>query len=626
MSNTTNYDPPDPHQSRTPTPLQSFTKSFISFSKALILFFLVTHVYMILFLVIPNKGYGAGTATGTATGISKVQVVSNTTTKPESGTSVPPSPVELQPIVVKKKEPTKPKERPIEIQTVIVKKVRDELTQEQLQRIHAEFQNELSSSSSSSGNNNNGKNEIIDGNIYNQRINTLQKLLEKVTHTRNFNKQIIDKTNAILEQSKPSKLFDPKIQSLMKISMHRVLSATPMGGGERKVQEMKDKYDDEQVKKIKIDSLVSFLKRDGNYRDMEVDQLKNEILKPIEEEFETLLEMYGNGEFGINDIENAFAFHNIDLNSYNEKKCDRKFLKIDPDLYGPNIEEEDEEEENIEEEVDEKEEEEDPEDGIFATKNHLMKYVETIEQDLEKYFSEALAASGNEYLNIVIRNEKDSTLKEKAFETLRQRFNHASQHAKSKFDSLFNRFRSFQSSIDNYRRYGIANDVRYDENEICTQLDEVEDIMMFALKYVERLGMEVNDAIRLIITNFNQQNSEDYHIDYDEINMLPEVTQPEYLNNFERRGTFKELMNTPIVPASLKSLNQGVDIISGYSDALDRLIDFIAGLSKSENNGGDDEEEGTIGESIETGLVRMLNNFNMPKQLSKKHGKAGILR
>lgn len=628
-----NYNPPHPHQSPTPTPFQSFTKSFISFGKALILFFLVTHFYMILFLVIPNQG------SGSRSGSTKGQVVVLNTTKPEPEiSSIPPPPtsIERQSIVLtKEKEPLKPKERPIQIQTVTVEKVRDELTQEQLQRIHTEFQNELSSSSSSSSssNHNNGENIIINGNIYNQRINALQNLLDKVTHTRNFNKQILDKTNDILQKSQPSKLFDPKVQSLMKHSMHRLVSANPGLGGERKVAQIKEKYDEEQVQKIKIDTLISFLKRDWNYRDMEVDQLKNEVLKPIEKEFEMLLEMYGNGDFGIRDIGNAFANHGIDLNSYTENKCDRNYLKIDSGLYEPNLDHEgfeevneEREEKNEEEEKEEKEEQEEhPEDGIYATKNHLSNYIRTVQQDLEKHFSEALAASNSESLNILIRNEKQSTLKEKAIETLRQRFNHASQNAKSKFDSFSLKLRNFQTSIENYKNLGIPNTVPYDEEELCTQVDEVEDIMMFAVKYVERLGMEVNDVIKLIIENFNQQNDEEYHINYEEIIPLPEFVQPEFLNNVERRETFKELMNTPMVHASIKSLNQGIDIISGYSDALDRLIDFIAGFSKSDNN-GDGDEEGTVGESIENGLVRLLNNFNMPKQMSEKHGKAGILR
>ncbi len=619
-----NYNPPNSHQSSTPTPLQSFTKSFVSFGKALILFFLVTHVYMILFFVIPNQGSGSEPT--------KVQVVvSSNTTKSESETSVtPPNTVELPSIVVtKEKEPPKPKERPIQIQTVIVEKVRDELTQEQLQRIHSEFQNELSSSSSTSSSSSSSKtdgNKIINGNIYIQRINTLQNLLEKVTYTRNFNKQIYDKTNALLQNSQPSKLFDPKVQSLMKTSMHRLVASNPMDGGERKVAQMKAKYDEEQIQKIKIDSLVTFLQRDMNYRDMDVDQLKDEVLKPIEEEFERLLEMYGNGDFSINDIRNVFAKHGINLNNYYENKCDRNYLKIDYDLYGPieseEVNEEMEEKNEIEEkEEEEEEQEDDPEDGMYATKNYLSNYIGTVMEDLEKHFSEA-----NESLSIFIRNKNQLTLKEKAFETLRQRFNHASQTTKSKFDTFSLKLRNFITSIENYKNLGIPNNVPYDEEELCTQVDEVEDIVMFAVKYVERLGMEVDDAIKLIIENFNLQNDEEYHVDYEEINPLPEIAQPEFLNNVvERRETFKELMNTPMVHASIKSLNQGIDIISGYNDALDRLIDFIAGFSKSDNN-GDGHEEGTFGESIETALVRLLNNFNMPTQMSDKHGKAGILR
>ena len=87
-------------------------------------------------------------------------------------------------------------------------------------------------------------------------------------------------------------------------------------------------------------------------------------------------------------------------------------------------------------------------------------------------------------------------------------------------------------------------------------------------------------------------------------------------------ATLKDMMNVPIIPQMLRSLDEGIEMVAGYNEALDQVIDFIAGLNSDASVGND--EEGTVGKTIESGLLHLLGKVDVPNQFYDMKKKAGI--
>ena len=129
-----------------------------------------------------------------------------------------------------------------------------------------------------------------------------------------------------------------------------------------------------------------------------------------------------------------------------------------------------------------------------------------------------------------------------------------------------------------------------------------------------------------------KDNPQRQEITYDELEEVPIFQQPENLNHSisTRKNTMKDFMNAPMVPYIIKALDEGIEMIAGYNESLDRIIDFIAGFSAKSDDGYDygqygKEEEGSVGKTIESGLVRLLTKIEIPQKIIKMNEKAGIL-
>mmetsp|Transcript_4600 Transcript_4600/g.5156 ORF Transcript_4600/g.5156 Transcript_4600/m.5156 type:complete len:320 (+) Transcript_4600:665-1624(+) len=177
----------------------------------------------------------------------------------------------------------------------------------------------------------------------------------------------------------------------------------------------------------------------------------------------------------------------------------------------------------------------------------------------------------------------------------------------------------------------------------CVSRKNVEIWMKRGLECVIRLDMHVQNAMHRIVQEEYGDDSEEYETILETLddNFYSLQQQQKahddairsenenYNHGVKGKKTLNQFLNKPIVPHIIKVIDESVEMIAGYSDGLDRAIDFVAAFSErntdSDSGFNSHHEEGSVGTTIENGLHYLLGQVELPHQIEDMKEKAGIL-
>lgn len=483
-----------------------------------------------------------------------------------------------------------PKQQKIIKTKIQVEKVRTELTQEQLQRIHDEMSfiedNELSTSTSSTSDN-----KDVD-----KRLQSLQSTLSKIESAINITKDYNERIERLVKNMQQDTLFNPVIQSLV----------------------TEDGLDIESTKEdvvVSIDAIAAFFNQKSNYYHISKDDLVTNVIEPIKVEFDTMIQRYRNGDIEMKDIIKAFHKLNfIESVGGDNKSCDNEYLKLDPNTIGNRKYNNGD---NMAED-----------NGIYATKDDLNVQVNNVKEDLKQLYNKfgkidpSSSISVEDILASLLTNKSLSLLKENIALKVKKTMDEAQQQANDKYHQLVETKENIESNINYLMKISSSQSDQGNDDSMCVDKEEVEYIMTAALKYAIHHGMELNDAMERVIDDYNSEYINKDALNSEDLENIPTFLEPKNVNVVNQKEKLQDLLNIPLVPYSIKALDEGIEMITGYNEALDRLIDFISGFSET-----DDGEDGTVGKSVESGLVYLLSYFNNIHHVHVpfQKDKAGIL-
>jgi hypothetical protein len=306
---------------------------------------------------------------------------------------------------------------------------------------------------------------------------------------------------------------------------------------------------------------------------------------------------------------------------------------------------------------DDDDEEEEEEVDMYVTKQDLSKILAEKRNELKEFYTKYIdtrnknqnqnmedITDNNAAVAVPLTEENATMLQKKLKSEMKNTYFILLEDIESKYSTIQNAAQGFTWNVEKTIRnikdaqLGGNNSNNKNQESKCANPENVHDMMKRTLEYVIHNNMDVRDAMNLIIQQYNNE-IEDLDInaiinekDLDELPVFQEPKQNK--RDLESSGlvetkqqTLKELMNLPIVPKTIQAVDEGIEMIAGYNEALDRIIDFIAGLNESESmyGGSGNEEEATVGKTIESGLVRILDKIDVPKELDAMKEKAGIL-
>jgi len=598
-----------------------------------------------------------------------------------------------------------------EKKVVQVKHIRNELTHEQLQRIHKEEGYEYDSSSSSSS---------LSSTKPIPSTETIQERMTIESKTKSYYQSIIDSIHSAerevqqlqnhrdIIQSHVMQLQE-QVESNELLSLLSLVSSGTLGtsgasssssssGILKKIRKM-----DPTVEKpnVGIPSLVSFLSSTSSssssstnsnpnepkpmsmsIRNVPTENLKHNIYEPIYKEIQTIIHQYQNGIISVHDFASILEDTDFSWREYgngnghgNTQVCDVNFLTTtmeldkygddwdygdDDDYYNDDDYEDDDEDDYLE---DREEEEEDDEEYemikmTYASHEDLSSNMKHVLSSMEEKLSYAPQSDGESKSLLPLPDEKLFTLEKNLLGDLESHLSGLIEERESKFVQLKTEVAQFQSKVEALRMKSFnanTNNVVV-ESGSCAKEYDVEYMMKHALKNVIHDGMDVDKAMRLIITSYNKKyggangdhgddddddddeeyNNDSFLLNEDELEELKtkpffrELRQKlDYEGNMsdndgdKGKRTLKELMNAPMVPQTIRAFDEGIEMVAGYNEALDQAIDFIAGLNADDDDNGVDE--GTVGKTIETGLYHLLDKVEFPDQFYDMKKKAGIL-
>lgn len=486
-----------------------------------------------------------------------------------------------------------PKQQKIIKTKIQVEKVRTELTQEQLQRIHDEMSliEDNESSISTSSTSSTSDNKDVD-----KRLQSLQSTLSKIESAINITKDYNERIERLVKNMQQDTLFNPVIQSLV----------------------TEDGLDIESTKEdvvVSIDAIAAFFNQKSNYYHISKDDLVTNVIEPIKVEFDTMIQRYRNGDIEMKDIIKAFHKLNfIESVGGDNKSCDNEYLKLDPNTIGNRKYNNGD---NMAED-----------NGIYATKDDLNVQVNNVKEDLKQLYNKfgkidpSSSISVEDILASLLTNKSLSLLKENIALKVKKTMDEAQQQANDKYNQLVETKENIESNINYLMKISSSQSDQGNDDSMCVDKEEVEYIMTAALKYAIHHGMELNDAMERVIDDYNSEYINKDALNSEDLENIPTFLEPKNVNVVNQKEKLQDLLNIPLVPYSIKALDEGIEMITGYNEALDRLIDFISGFSET-----DDGEDGTVGKSVESGLVYLLSYFNNIHHVHVpfQKDKAGIL-
>jgi hypothetical protein len=672
---------------------------------------IITHLYIIAFLWLPDNAprrfpalvpYVGPPVTKHAT--AAISTMSNNATVDTNGTvtgTVTASSMNASttvPIVKHKRKPRAikpkvPKERPIEIKKVI-KKVQvykprpktpepivtstavndspNELSHEQLAQIHEEINNEMTQSH---------VDKMKEHNEYYISLSAkLETLSEHVAELIKRDRHVQDQVVFLDDAVSPHTLYNPEVKSHLKNSKYRMVSKAESAKvaetlmKQRKLAKAQKEgtviYRDKSINAdtVQLDIVIKALKEEKSlvalYGVTNEDQFKNMIYDPLQEEFETLIQQYREGDIGIPDFEYVLESNGVNITDHLskdhrvkaaiEKDSKKQASKRKPAAQnrntrnsnsrsrgrgGKQVVEEVEDAvvdicnleyltiDDVEAIEDEKigindansDEDGDEDDGaddvssMYATKEDLSDLVTLRTNEITNFYRTAKS--------LPIQKSSLSALERELVGKLDDDYKAARTEVSTRFQELWNQvdeFRQLVETIKTNSKQGLVAK----PDIVCVDEDDVRFMMKPALELIMRKGMDINDAMQLLLPGLEENSDKDDDDEKEQITLdkLPTLLSPENMDNPRREQKLNQLMNTPMVPYSIRALDECIEMITGYSGALDKAIDFVSGLHHR-----NEEEECSMGKTIEAGLIHLFKKAPIPDRLVEMKKKAGIL-
>ena len=159
--------------------------------------------------------------------------------------------------------------------------------------------------------------------------------------------------------------------------------------------------------------------------------------------------------------------------------------------------------------------------------------------------------------------------------------------------------------------------VTKETSKSCVQINEVEEILEKGLDDLNRDKDLTGVSVGTVIDGGSDRTSSSLLVDsYSKMGIPPLNGSETQASTWSHANSFRFLVDTPLFPKFLDSLNYMTECAEGHIDVIDQIFDIIR---------GEEEDEGNVGTTVERAITDVLGSVQIPPMMKKMKEKAGIL-
>jgi len=149
------------------------------------------------------------------------------------------------------------------------------------------------------------------------------------------------------------------------------------------------------------------------------------------------------------------------------------------------------------------------------------------------------------------------------------------------------------------------------------QINEVEEILEKGLDALNKEKDLTGVSVGTVTDGGSDRASSSLLVDsYSNIGTPPFNGSETQAPTWSHANSFRFLIDTPLFPKFLDSLNYMTECAEGHIDVIDQIFDIIR---------GEEEDEGNVGTTVERAITDVLGSVQIPPIVKKMKEKAGIL-
>jgi hypothetical protein len=246
----------------------------------------------------------------------------------------------------------------------------------------------------------------------------------------------------------------------------------------------------------------------------------------------------------------------------------------------------------------------------YASERDLRDLTQELQSGIETYFHNNLESGAMD-------QTLEASVLEHILTDVKKEVSKQGQELEKSLNRLTIEFKEFveekQAQIDAYDPMeAIPTDEEIDST--CVTVDQVEEMIEYGLEMTSR-GYELQESLVEIVQELIQEDLKE-----GDLKQLPTSTSsPQDTNppsTWVYSKTVWSMVDNAMIPTLIQKIDEGVEAISGYSELVDGIIDYVI---------GEEGDEESVGKVLERNFKSVLGQIHLPQEWFDMKEKAGIL-